>query len=604
MRRFLLLFAITLTIAAMPGCFFPSGHHGGGGGGGNGGGGGGGGTPPPISVTLTPSTPQTLLPGATLSITSNVTVNWTLNQNAAGVLTNMAPNGVTYNAPFVVSTSVTDTVTATSTADPTKSATLKITTNPTTSFLFGQFAFLFTGFDANGAVSIAGGFTVDQHGNITGEQDFKDPKTASSTPQTITGTAANSPVANAGLLTITAGGKTSKYVFDLRANFFNGRFAEDPSDGTGVTGSGVLIGQDPTAFNLTGPGTSFSGNFTMGFVGTDAAGGRLSVVGTFFDDLGAHINGGEADVNDNSTLITQAKVAGALTGPVDSDGRATAQVTITGPSSVETLNLAFYIVGVGSAFATDITLPGPTAQVLGGQLLAILPKNPAGQNGFGNTSLHGNTVFDLWGASAGPPVAADTTIGLFSVPGAGSPAVLVDMNNAGAVLTNQQGSVANISIDSFGRGTFDMTVNGQAQRSFVVYLDTTNDGFLQETTGTAVNFGFIQAQKGTFDNAHIFGTYAAATFLPPVPNSPDFAGPVTLNPTGQSGSTFSGTFTAGKVTGNYSFDSASGRGTATSTNMATALGTNLAFYIITPGKIVVMGVDNINQNDNIEYVVF
>ena len=87
-----------------------------------------------------------------------------------------------------------------------------------------------------------------------------------------------------------------------------------------------------------------------------------------------------------------------------------------------------------------------------------------------------------------------------------------------------------------------------------------------ETGGDAtVSFGFLVqgfspcvCRINPFDNTNITGTYASGTFLPVLAASPNSAYAITLTPTGQVYSTFSGTFSAagGSVTGTYSFDSA------------------------------------------------
>jgi uncharacterized repeat protein (TIGR01451 family) len=123
------------------------------------------------------------------------------------------------------------------------------------SFLFGRFAFFFSGFDVNGAVAVAGSINVDANGNVTGEEDFKDPNTLL-TAASISGSCQNFPVAASGFCNLTAGGKTSRYDFVLRNNGVVARLAEDPVDGANV-GSGILVAQQVPNFNaLTTAGVS------------------------------------------------------------------------------------------------------------------------------------------------------------------------------------------------------------------------------------------------------------------------------------------------------------------------------------------------------------
>jgi Putative Ig domain len=91
----------------------------------------------PISVTLSPSTAQTLDQGKTVNVTATVTsdpaskgVTWSLNAGAAGTLTNQTATSVTYNAPATVTTASAPVLTATSISDNTKTATLTINLVP------------------------------------------------------------------------------------------------------------------------------------------------------------------------------------------------------------------------------------------------------------------------------------------------------------------------------------------------------------------------------------------------------------------------------------------------------------------------------------------
>ena len=89
----------------------------------------------PISVTLNPSTAQTLDQTKTVSVTATVAadpatkgVTWSL--NGAGTLTSQTATTVTYNAPATVTTASSPVLTATSVSDTTKTATLTINLVP------------------------------------------------------------------------------------------------------------------------------------------------------------------------------------------------------------------------------------------------------------------------------------------------------------------------------------------------------------------------------------------------------------------------------------------------------------------------------------------
>lgn len=98
---------------------------------------------PPISITLTPSSAQSVQQGQTVSVsatvandTSNKGVTWTLSGAvcsgaACGSLTNQSATSVTYNAPTSIPLDLKVTVTATSAANPSKSASVAITVQAT-----------------------------------------------------------------------------------------------------------------------------------------------------------------------------------------------------------------------------------------------------------------------------------------------------------------------------------------------------------------------------------------------------------------------------------------------------------------------------------------
>jgi len=87
---------------------------------------------------------------------------------------------------------------------------------------------------------VAGSINVDQNGNVTGEEDFKDPTTLHSAAA-IVGSCQNYPVASTGFCKLTADNTTYQYDFVLRNSLLVGRFFENPVDGLNITGSGQLL---------------------------------------------------------------------------------------------------------------------------------------------------------------------------------------------------------------------------------------------------------------------------------------------------------------------------------------------------------------------------
>jgi len=117
--------------------------------------------PPPISVSLVPSSPQTIDQGQTVSITAAVAndssgVSWNL--NGPGTLSGATRLSVTYNPPTTAITRGQQaTVTATSAADKTKSASLQITVNASPDIPFQALADGSVGVPYSQAITLTGG---------------------------------------------------------------------------------------------------------------------------------------------------------------------------------------------------------------------------------------------------------------------------------------------------------------------------------------------------------------------------------------------------------------------------------------------------------------
>ena len=669
---FLLTSLLSLFLVA---CF--GGHGGGGGGGGN------GGTPTPklrvdftggpftafqhgASYALmvrnkgdaaTSGTVTLVDPPTGMTVTSIAGANWTctLATTTCSRSDSLAP-GASYDPITVTgnvtvdaggSVSATVTVTGGGAATFSGSGSIPVNASSNVSILFGQYAFLFSGFDANGAVAVTGSINVNANGKISGEEDFKDPKTQFTAQfDTNNSFCQNLPVPATGSCTLTAGGKTVHYDFVLRNNGTVARFFEDPGDGPSNAGSGILIAQEVPSPNALTSAGGFNGYFSVQFMGMDGAtpAARIGIEGNIFTNLnGAIVTQNslpsQADVNDNGTLIqpansTTPNVTGNFTPAnptVDANGRATMTMTICTavssgvcniPPLQRVLTLAVYIVApVGSttsnnpgrAFAIDIT-PVPanaTSQVLSGQF--FWQGNPPPT--FDSSSISGVNVFAAWGVVPGSPAGSNTSIGILN---ATTSQLLFDTNNAGKVnaggvappaLTGTWSLMGSPSIASNGRAQLSATV-GSTNYTFILYLDAANDGnLLGATVGgspdTTVSFGFFTGQVSTskFNNTNITGTYVAGTSDPVLPAVPNLVSPLTLTPGPAANSgTFSGA--SGSVTGNYSFDPSTGRGTALASPGKLFQNSNAVFYIITPHIMVLMGADQGETADAIGLIQF
>ena len=572
--NYILCLALIIPTLLWQGCI-PGGH-----GGGGGGGGGGMGIPGATLTSLSPSTVVAGGPTFTLTVNgSGFVPGGSLFWNATGL----------GNYTFVSSTQVTVQVGAGLITNPGAANITAIIPTPRTNpsnplalninafsssacVLFGSYDFFFTGFDANGPVTIAGQFGVDANGNVSGEEDFKDLADTHVLQPITGGSCTNSATTNEGTLSITTPTGTSHYTFATQAKpspGTNGQMAES-GDVNGISGSG--------RFKFTPPGAFLSGDYVIAVVGADSSGGRMGIVGRFSDSNTCEncvgtLTSGVGDINDHANLTSNAELSGNISVP-DLYSRSVVTVNLGN----QTLQFAFYVVTSQVAFAVEVD------SGISSPLLAGFVSSQTNAGGYANNYLNAPVVFNTWGAIATPP-ASDTSIGLasgFNSAG-GTFSLLTDSVSAGIASLNQTVD-ASYQIASTGRGTVSYTTGGK-NHSLVLYLDTQNDGYILDDSGS-VGFGFFGAQaSGPFSNSTLQGTYAGGTWFPPASISPNFTGTVTLN----NGSI------SGDVTGTYNVNPVSGRGTA-SVNLPVFGSNNVVFYIVAPNNFMIMGSDPVSDD--------
>ncbi len=223
-----------------------------------------------------------------------------------------------------------------------------------------QYAFLIKGFNGvtgtvNSPVAIAGSFTANGAGSITGGEEDINSSTGWTTSAISTSTYTLG-ADNRGCIvlnTASAGSRTFRYVLSGSNGvaFTTGTIAEfDNSNGTGTSGSGILRLQDTTA--------SLNGNYAFLVTGSDntttsgpahgfhfAAGGSFNAVCTNspgitavavdYDDGGATANGTGGSGNCSSTL--------------DANGRGTAAIVVNTGGAAYSPHLTFYVVNASEA---------------------------------------------------------------------------------------------------------------------------------------------------------------------------------------------------------------------------------------------------------------
>ena len=494
---------------------------------------------------------------------------------------------------------------------PSNALTLTIVPRTTTACaLFGLYNFLFTGFEKtegsardNQPVMVVGAFGVDANGNVNGEEDISEYPFVASTVDLptafITGTCTNSATPNQGTLTFTlmnnpAFTGTFTYTFVLQQGGSGpprGRLAEpnemNPSVGT-ISGTGVFVPSAPDAV--------LNGDYAFGLVGSDTFGGgsgsQIGVAGRFNYSNG-NLSAGVGDINEGGAVTANAPVTGTtLPFPSDLYSRTGLNLTIGGQQA----DLAIYANSSGGGFAIGGISQGTKALVG-----FVSPQANAGA--YNDGSLNAPLVFSTWGApaplytGASYTASSDTTLGLASGFNSGAGTFDLQFDQvSGGVANLSQSAAATYSVASNGRTTVSYTSGGNTV-NYVYYLDSVNDGFILGESGNAAEFGFFQPQAGgPFTTATINGTLSSATFLPLTPASPNLATEITLN-----NGTLSANTPAGALSGTYTV-APSGRGTA-SVNLPVLGGSNLVFYVVGPGNVVVMGSDS-TMSDAITFMHF
>ncbi len=388
--------------------------------------------------------------------------------------------------------------------------------------LNGHYAALSSGFDdSTGTMRVsAASFTADGNGNITnGINDTNDVSGAQASVA-FTGTYTLG-ADNRGTITISqvGGGGGAPLTIAFAVGEIQGGIAtkarfvrfDDVSGTNGKRESGVLLKQDPTAFNLAG----VKGNYAFGDSGSKTSNGSPhSDVGFVTADGNGNFTTGLIDTNSGGGTNSSA-ISGTYTAPTASNGRFTSTLTVAGLGG--TIADTLYVVSASQVIYISINSAGTTVTSGTAQLQAP----PAG--GFGLGSLSGNSVFSVQGLQAG--ASANVHIGALSADGNGNFTAAFDGNESG---TSSSGTAT---------GTYTVAANGRSVLTFttvtggggggiqpaIVHLDGVNQGFVGFTDGSASE-GIIEPGGSGFTNATLSGNYFIGTLGPTENQVNDFSG--------------------------------------------------------------------------------
>jgi hypothetical protein len=385
--------------------------------------------------------------------------------------------------------------------------------------LNAPYAFLFTGFDEDGPVTISGSFTADSNGNISGVEDVIRAGGTQIAQPLAPGSSVSFNPQGRGCLTLNT--STSSAQFQIAATtlatgqagtfYSDGWVLEfDDQNGTGTRGTGFLRIQDSTAFSTN----TIAGPYALRFSGWNEAGGHFAMAGTATAASGLFTSVA-ADVN-NAGAVSAALTGGSGTiGAVDGNGRGTATIGI----GSSTYDLIVYVVDANHLIFNST---GPATS--GHPLITGEATTSAGP--FSQSTLNNSHIYRLSGSIPGSP---DLGIGVLHFDGVNALSGTAFARSGGtATTTTLSGQFA---VDpTTGRFTFSGT--SVPAVGYAIPAASGITGYLVGTASSAAS-GVMEFQTTKYPPGYPFspigsnrgnGIYGMATEAVMDPQTAAFAG--------------------------------------------------------------------------------
>ena len=552
--------------------------------------------PLPLKVTTT-TLPDGVLnaayPATTLQAAGGVPpFSWTLTSGSLPTGLTLATNGGISGTPTATGTfDFTVQVSDSETPAMTATASLSIVVN-NLGPLNGNYSFELNGFNASGAVAVAGSFTADGLGDISsGVEDFNS-TTGAPMNQTFTGayTLGND---NRGTLTFTSLPGSPTYAFAIDSTGSHGRMIE--FDASGIRGSGQIEKRTVS----TCAANTLSGTYAYGLAGnavssTVTTAGPVVVVGSFTATPPATTGAGTIGTGESDANLPSGITQGDQT--VSGSYQTTSQSTRCSMSLLQkigTMNFSVYPVSFSEAFLVETDQANSNEPfLLSGKLLQQTgaPFTGIGGSTFTATSVGGLTGQLLSGATYVP----DLALVLLAGSGSATYTITVLDNQAGTVTAYAPTGETFVSPDQFGR--IDSGISSPI--SPILYIIGENEAFcIGEIVGNPF-FGILEPQSPTpftITASELNGAFAMGTSYPATSAVPDLSGTLTLADTSATAGTINGTQdqstssgnTAGQsVTGTYAnLVSATGSGAVTLTAPTSFSG---QFLAVSSTKIILL----------------
>jgi len=387
--------------------------------------------------------------------------------------------------------------------------------------LSGQYAFLISGFDANGKpMTTAGKFVADGNGNITGGViDINGTGlTAPTANSALTATTYSVGTDNRGKIVLTTGSNSATYV--LAVNSISGGIANagyiNEFDATGQRRSGVFALQNATAFSTA----SITGGYAFGLSGFAANATAIllqhrATIGELQFNGAGGIASAELLASASGSNTPVVPISAAIA--VGSNGRGTLSLTL--PSGGGTLNFAAYVVSASKVFLVSSDPASGTTgtnDLLSGQALQQTTLN----GNFNSASLSGTSVYreekvDLTKAGTYYP---DAQLGLYTFNGAGKVTASGDENAGGTATTVSLAGTYTVSSNGREAATLGFAGIGGCTDCVTLqtysYLVGTNQGFVMDFSTPTIS-GYFEPQTATSISASSFsGNYALGSLEP------------------------------------------------------------------------------------------
>jgi hypothetical protein len=349
------------------------------------------------------------------------------------------------------------------------------------------YAFVLSGFDSNGPVSLSGSFTVvDKNGNLAGVEDVIHSSGATQLAQPLTGSSISADLlSNHGCLTLATSSSIAQFRFvptaqDPSSVYTEGRIMEfDDTTGTGTRTSGYFRMQSKAAF------TTPTGTFAFRLSGWDASTKHFAMAGTTTAQAGL-LSSISADVNDGGSFSSALTGGSGTSGAPDAaTGRGTATLSV----GTTTYDWIYYIVDANHLIFNSAN----------GQPLITGEASSASTGTFSQATLNNSHIFRFGGDVPGSP---DVAVGVLHFDGLGA-ASGTNYERSGGTATATTVSAQYVVDPTTGRFTFAGT--GIPVVGYAVGTSASGITGYIVGTGASAASGTMEFQTSSYPPGYQFG---------------------------------------------------------------------------------------------------